>query len=172
MARRTPGHRQLCTLAALRLALVLLAVVAAQFAASQDHAAEQQCGGLAPQLSLLFAADYDTANHVCCHNTHYAEFRGYASAVDFYDELERRQQSALGSTEVQPATIFYDSVCGIPLFRAPVGRTFAEWREESEHHGWPSFRSEEMYEENVIIKPGGEMVSTCGVHLGHNLPDS
>jgi hypothetical protein len=24
-------------------------------------------------------------------------------------------------------TTFYDSVCGIPLFRAPVGRTFAEW---------------------------------------------
>ena len=24
----------------------------------------------------------------------------------------------------------------------------------------------------MIIKAGGEMVSTCGVHLGHNLPDS
>lgn len=37
-------------------------------------------------------------------------------------------------------TTFYDSVCGIPLFTAPKGRTFAEWQAESHEHGWPSFR--------------------------------
>jgi len=68
-------------------------------------------------------------------------------------------------------TTFYDSVCGKPLFRAPVGRTFQAWRTESEHHGWPSFRPEETVSENIIIHPGGEMSSTCGTHLGHNLPD-
>jgi hypothetical protein len=33
-----------------------------------------------------------------------------------------------------------DSVCGIPLFVAPRGRTFAAWEAESLSHGWPSFR--------------------------------
>jgi hypothetical protein len=31
-------------------------------------------------------------------------------------------------------------VCGLPLFKAPINRTFAEWRAETEEHGWPSFR--------------------------------
>ena len=38
--------------------------------------------------------------------------------------------STLDATGV---TIFYDSVCGIPLFRAPVGRTFEAW--QAEHEG-------------------------------------
>ena len=41
------------------------------------------------------------------------------------------------------ATIFYDSVTGLPLFKAPVGRTFEEWKGESLVHGWPSFRDNE-----------------------------
>lgn len=77
---------------------------------------------------------------------HRAEQSGYADRLGFYDKLG------------EEVTTFYDSVCGLPLFRAPVGRTFSKWRAESETHGWPSFRPEETFAENVIIKPGGEMV--------------
>ena len=41
-------------------------------------------------------------------------------------------------------TTFYDSVTGVPLFRAPVGRTFEQWKGESLVHGWPSFRDNEV----------------------------
>ena len=63
-----------------------------------------------------------------------------------------------------------DSVCGLPLFVAPKGRSFAEFKSESDKHGWPSFRPKEMVSENVIIHDGGRMESICGTHLGHNLP--
>merc|ERR1712125_181335 len=66
--------------------------------------------------------------------------------------------------------IFYDVVCGLPLFIAPRGRSFDEFREESIHHGWPSFRPEEMISENVILHENGRMESKCLTHLGHNLP--
>jgi peptide methionine sulfoxide reductase MsrB len=69
-------------------------------------------------------------------------------------------------------TTFYDSQCGIPLFIAPVGRSLEQWKSESMHHGWPSFRPDEMVKANIIIHEGGEMASTCGTHLGHNLPDN
>ena len=68
-------------------------------------------------------------------------------------------------------TTYYDSVTGLPLFRAPVGRSFEEFLEESKAHGWPSFRDEEVVWENVRAVRGGEMVSLAGTHLGHNLPD-
>ena len=54
----------------------------------------------------------------------------------------------------------------------PVGRTFEEWKRESADHGWPSFRPAETISENVHIVTGGEMLSVCGAHLGHNLPDA
>merc|ERR1712194_306606 len=69
-------------------------------------------------------------------------------------------------------TIFYDVVCGLPLFIAPRGRSFAEFEAESLHHGWPSFRPEEMISENVILHDDGRMESVCLTHLGHNLPES
>ena len=39
------------------------------------------------------------------------------------------------------------------------------------HHGWPSFRPEEIVSENVIIHDDGRMESRCLTHIGHNLPD-
>jgi hypothetical protein len=42
---------------------------------------------------------------------------------------------------------------------------------ESTAHGWPSFREPERIAGNVIVGAGGEVHSTCGTHLGHNLPD-
>ena len=70
-------------------------------------------------------------------------------------------------------TTFYDPVCGLPLFRAPIGRSFEEWQAETEEHGWPSFRKEEVVAENVITDESKEYVfSKCGTHLGSYLPDS
>jgi len=70
-------------------------------------------------------------------------------------------------------TSFYDSVCGLPLFRAPVGRTLKEFEEDTLDHGWPSFRSEEVVKENVVTDvKTGYVTSKCGTHLGSYLPDS
>ena len=119
------------------------------------------CEPAQPMTQLLYSADYATADRICCHNSHYAERSGYLQTVNFFEQLDP-----------STVTIFYDSVCGIPLFRAPVGRSFAEWEEESTSHGWPSFRSAETLQQNTQVLPNGEILSTCGAHLGHNLPDS
>ena len=109
------------------------------------------------------ADDWDMAEHICCHNTQFAEPSGYFATENLFSQL---RQEKTGST-----ITFYDSVCGLPLFEAPIGRSMAAFEQESEHHGWPSFRPEEIITENVIINMGGEMASVCGTHLGHNLPD-
>jgi peptide methionine sulfoxide reductase MsrB len=69
-------------------------------------------------------------------------------------------------------TTYYDSVSGKPLFVAPRGRSFEEFKKESIAHGWPSFRDEECIHENIRCLEGGEAISLVGTHLGHNLPDS
>jgi len=74
-------------------------------------------------------------------------------------------------------TTFYDSVCGIPLFRAPVNRTLADFEADTNEHGWPSFRPDEVVQENVVtVSPGptkpGMVTSKCGTHLGSYLPDA
>lgn len=81
--------------------------------------------------------------------------------VNFFSQLKNKDGT----------TTFYDSVCGKPLFVAPKGRTMAEFERESLAHGWPSFRPAEVVQANVKILEGGEMVSTCGTHLGHDIPD-
>ncbi|CAJ1374556.1 unnamed protein product [Effrenium voratum] len=97
---------------------------------------------------------------VCCKvPQHWAEPAGSLNRVNFWQEL--------GSG----VTTFYDAQCGIPLFRAPVGRSLAEFQAESNGHGWPSFREEELVKSNIEVKEDGEVVSRCGTHLGHNLPD-
>lgn len=37
---------------------------------------------------------------------------------------------------------------------------------ESQAHGWPSFRDEEVEWSNIRILPDGEAVSVTGTHLG------
>lgn len=117
------------------------------------------------QSNLLYGCekDMEMADRICCHNTRYAEHWGYFSDphVDLFSKINQ-----------DGTTTFYDSQCGLPLFIAPVGRSLEEWKQESTHHGWPSFRPEELVKENIVIHAGGEMASTCGTHLGHNLPDS
>uniref|UniRef100_A0A7S4NEN2 Peptide-methionine (R)-S-oxide reductase n=1 Tax=Odontella aurita TaxID=265563 RepID=A0A7S4NEN2_9STRA len=140
---------------------ILAALLAAPFVCF----AEEQCGGGAPMksVSTFLGADldYSVADRICCNNHRWAERRGYLNEpqVDLFSRLDPKAE-----------TVFYDSVCGIPLFVAPRGRSFDDFYEESLHHGWPSFRPEEMVSENVIIHEYGRMESKCGTHLGHNLP--
>lgn len=129
-------------------------------------AEEQQCSGSAPMKSVAsfmgMTLDYDLADRICCHNHVYAEPSGYQEkeGVGLFEKLDPKKE-----------TVFYDSVCGLPLFVAPRGRTFEEFEKESLRHGWPSFRPEEIVSENLIIHKGGRMESKCGTHLGHNLPE-
>lgn len=113
------------------------------------------------QDQLLYGCDRALADRISCFNRHYAEHAGYAT------------NSTTWATDVQQKgeVTYYDSVTGKPLFVAPRGRTFAQFLAESENHGWPSFRDEEVVWENVRCLSDGETVSTAGTHLGHNLPD-
>lgn len=115
------------------------------------------------QANLKYNVDAKTADKICSYNRHFAEYSGYFTSSKSYLEALR---SADG-----PIT-YYDSVSGKPLFIAPIGRTMESFFEESNYHGWPSFRDEEVVWENVrVLKNSGETVSTVGTHLGHNLPD-
>merc|ERR1712146_863147 len=70
-------------------------------------------------------------------------------------------------------TTWYDSSCGIPLFKSPVGRNFSALEEDTKEHGWPSFRPAEVITENVMTnKTSGYVTSKCGTHLGSYLPDA
>ena len=146
--------------------MLLFAAVLAAHAAAVARAASCT-GDVKKDLLYGAAGHWDTADWICCHNTHWAERRGLADELGLYDALEGE-----GATQERPV-VFYDSVCPeMPLFIAPVGRSFAAWRRESTSHGWPSFRPAEAVAGNVRVLPSGRMESTCGTHLGHNLPDS
>lgn len=143
------------------LSLLLLTILSTATVGS----AEPQCKGESPmaKVSTFLGAEirYDTAEFICCNNYkgHWAEDSFYFESIGFFDRLDPNKE-----------TVFYDSVCGIPLFVAPRNRTFEQFRQETESHGWPSFRPEELVSENVIIHDGGRMSSVCGTHLGHNMP--
>jgi hypothetical protein len=72
---------------------------------------------------------------------------------------------------VKATTTFYDSVCGVPLFTAPVDRTLESWKADTTEHGWPSFRDGEVSEHVNTNKTSGLVTSSCGTHLGSYLPD-
>jgi peptide methionine sulfoxide reductase MsrB len=113
------------------------------------------------QANLRFGCDNKLADRICSYNREGAERAGYFQySTNFLSEVNPNE-----------VTTYYDSVTGMPLFRAPIGRTFDEFLEESKGHGWPSFRDEEVIWDNVRAIRGGEMVSLAGTHLGHNLPD-
>eukprot|EP01035_Chromulina_nebulosa_P017211 gene17211-22733_t len=112
--------------------------------------------------NLRWNCDWSTADRICCFNRHYAEHAGYWEQTSFLKEVNSE------SGEIT----FYDSVSGKPLFIAPRGRTFEQFKKESISHGWPSFRDQEVVWENVRCLSNGESISVDGTHLGHNLPDS
>ena len=94
--------------------------------------------------------------------SHFAEMGGYFTSTSFEDAV----------LDAKGPITFYDSVTGKPLFVAPINRSPEDFIRESEVHGWPSFRDQEVVWENVrILKNSGETVSVDGTHLGHNLPD-
>lgn len=152
------------------LKFIICASFVAGMKAAGDSSNEQQCNGVPPQESMVhylgMNLDYETADRICCHNHRYAEPRGYLEwepDVALFDRLEEQN--------LTNETIFYDVVCGLPLFIAPRGRSYDDFKKESIKHGWPSFRPEEIISENVIIHPDGRMESKCLTHLGHNLPE-
>jgi len=113
-----------------------------------------------------YTGDESLAEVVCCDKRaiHLAEPRFSFEAPDI------QLFSHLDSSGV---TTFYDSVCGIPLFRAPMGRTFADFQADTTEHGWPSFRPAELVQGNVLTdKTTGFVTSKCGTHLGSFLPDA
>lgn len=97
--------------------------------------------------NLRWGCDYETADRICNFNRHYAEFAGYWTTTKFLQEVDKEKE-----------TTYYDSVTGKPLFIAPRGRTFEEFKAESISHGWPSFRDEEVVWENVRCLNNGEAV--------------
>eukprot|EP01062_Namystynia_karyoxenos_P015516 TRINITY_DN15621_c0_g1_i1.p2 TRINITY_DN15621_c0_g1~~TRINITY_DN15621_c0_g1_i1.p2 ORF type:complete len:309 (+),score=88.72 TRINITY_DN15621_c0_g1_i1:87-929(+) len=103
---------------------------------------------------------------VCCANAVWAEPAGSQNSVAAYSALLDS-----GPPDGEPVT-YYDAACGLPLFTAPRGRTWQQFAAESRRHGWPSFRPQEAHLDNIVIAPEGEMRSTCGTHLGHNIPDA
>lgn len=105
------------------------------------------------------------ADAICCD----ANFLPYAEPQHTFSRPDVALFSKLDATGT---TTFYDSVCGIPLFIAPRGRSFADFEADTTEHGWPSFRPAEMVAGNVLTdKSTGYVTSKCGTHLGSFLPD-
>ena len=122
--------------------------------------------GARPIAHPRWEVSRSVADRICTRNRKYAERSGY------WTKNTRFMAETKTAREAGDAVTFYDVVSGLPLFTAPRGRTWAEFTRESERHGWPSFRNDEVVRENVRVLPDGETVSITGTHLGHNLPDA
>ncbi|CAE7537032.1 unnamed protein product [Symbiodinium natans] len=103
------------------------------------------------------------AQAVCCDN----RTKVYAEPQFLYQAPDIALFDKLSGT-----TTFYDSACGVPLFKAPVNRSMADFKADTDEHGWPSFRKEEVFSEHVTVDKDGFVYSSCGTHLGSYLPDS
>lgn len=93
------------------------------------------------QSNLMYGVSEKLADKICNFNRQFAEFGGYFRSTSFEDAV-------LASKG--PVT-FYDSVTGKPLFVAPINRSAEDFIQESEVHGWPSFRDD------------GECLLICGL---------
>jgi hypothetical protein len=93
------------------------------------------------QEDLLYGVSNKLADKICNYNRHAAERGGYFLSTSFEDVVLQSKG---------PVT-FYDSVTGSPLFVAPIGRSAEEFIVESEVHGWPSFRDQEVRNCNCIL---------------------
>jgi len=121
-------------------------------------------GRTEPDVPVPVDPDESLAEAVCCDSRTkvFAEPQFLFEAPDV----------ALFSRLQDGTTVFYDSVCGVPLFRAPVNRSVEDFKADTVEHGWPSFRPEEVVHENVVTNTTtGFVYSTCGTHLGSYLPD-
>jgi peptide methionine sulfoxide reductase MsrB len=121
-------------------------------------------GRTEPDVPVPVDPDESLAEAVCCDSRTkvFAEPQFLFEAPDI----------AMFSRLQEGTTVFYDSVCGIPLFRAPVNRSVEDFKADTVEHGWPSFRSAEVVQKNVVTNTTtGFVYSTCGTHLGSYLPD-
>merc|ERR1719217_1725497 len=117
-----------------------------------------------PDVPVPVGDTESLAEAVCCdkRTLAYAEpqFLYEAPDISLFTKLEKG------------VTTFYDSVCGVPLFRTPVNRTLDDFKADTTEHGWPSFRSAEVYTQHVKTDvKTGLVTSSCGTHLGSYLPD-
>lgn len=109
-----------------------------------------------------------------------AESMAESVCCDLRNKLRAEPQFLFAAPDIQlfenldnGVHTFYDSVCGVPLFRAPMNRTLADFEADTNEHGWPSFRTEEVVLENVKTDAKtGLVTSSCGTHLGSYLPDA
>lgn len=138
------------------------------------------CNGKVHQKDLLYGMNRRISSDYLPVQVDKDETLAEAVCCDSRMELFAEPQYTFSAPDIRlfhkldqsKVTTFYDPVCGLPLFRAPVGRSFEEWQAETEEHGWPSFRKEEVITENVITDDSKEAVSSvCGTHLGSYLPD-
>lgn len=106
------------------------------------------------QQNLKWNVDRENADRITNYNRRFAEYGGYWKQTNFLKEVSRTEP-----------TTYYDSVTGKPLFRAPIGRSMEEFLAESNVHGWPSFRDQEVVWENTRVLRDGETVSTTGTHV-------
>jgi peptide methionine sulfoxide reductase MsrB len=139
---------------------------------------EHGTSATAVQSPLRYNVDNALADKICNYNRHFAEPAGYflSKNVNFVNTLQQSPSSnetSSTTTATLPLT-FYDSVTGAPLFTfvASPERTIEDFLRESQYHGWPSFRDADVRWDHVrVLRNSGEVVSTTGTHLGHNLPD-
>lgn len=122
-------------------------------------------GRTTPTVPVPVDANETLADAVCCDT----RAKPFAEPQFLFDAPDVSLFSKLDAG----VTTFYDSVCGLPLFRAPINRTLAEFKADTEEHGWPSFRPAEVVTENVVTDlKSGFVTSKCGTHLGSYLPDA
>lgn len=112
-------------------------------------------------LTVPVAVDPDEslATAICCDT----RTQGYAEPQYLYSSPYVSFFKHVKQTGV---TVFYDSVCGVPVFKAPVNRSLASFEADTHSTGWPNFRPEEVIAENVRVSPEGLVISSCGTHLG------
>merc|ERR1712194_765122 len=103
--------------------------------------------GIFPEVPVPVEASESLAEAVCCDNrtTVFAEpqFLYQEPGIDFYSKLQ------------DGVTTFFDSVCGLPLFRAPLNRSLDDFKADTDEHGWPSFRLAEVVAGNVVHDSDG-----------------
>merc|ERR1712232_251898 len=80
-------------------------------------------------LPFGFPAGTTLAQAICCD----IDFEAFAEPKGFYaypgiDLFGRISDSGV--------TTFYDSATGLPVFRAPVNRTLADFEADTKAHGW------------------------------------
>jgi len=116
-----------------------------------------------PADKLQWGVDPKLADRICNYNRHYAERAGYFETTSFVRE----------GASCERITFFDSNAPHNLLFTigGEAGRSWSHFLEESIDHGWPSFRDSDVVWEHCRVLNDGEVVSTVGTHLGHNLPD-